>query len=391
MRVQFLALLFSFALQANAQSADSLVISGVLKGQGNEKLSLSFTDESGKQQLYSTIAASDHFRFKVKKQTAPAPARLGSAVNRRPLGANGAPSDGGPVPFLELFVAKDDITINGSVTDFRFAVVSGGKENNDFALYLKAAEKLERKKWELLEGFYKPEVAKDTVFLKQLSKQASENSRALMSVQKKFIQEHPETFGSLFLLSRMENMYTAADFEAAFKHLGDAYKQTAIAQRIAKRIDFLSPTAIGKPAVQFIKNDKDGKQVNLADYKGKIVLLDFWGSWCGPCRASHPHLKELYSQYKSKGFEIIAIAAETAKTPQEQREKWLAAIQKDGISWVHILNNEDKATQDLVKEYRVTAFPTKIVLGKDGKILLRITASATDDIDRLLEKELSTL
>jgi thioredoxin-related protein len=99
-------------------------------------------------------------------------------------------------------------------------------------------------------------------------------------------------------------------------------------------------------------------------------------------------LKELYAKYKSKGFEIIAIARETAKTPEEQREKWLAAIQKDGINWVHILNNEDKATQDLVKEYRVTAFPTKIMLDKDGKILLRITASATDDIDVMLEKYL---
>lgn len=388
MKYWFLFLAFSVVSKVNAQSTDSLVVSGRLKGQGNEKIGLSFTDETGKRHSYATTAVNDQFRITVKKQTVPVVARISSAKSQQFSRTEGGTNYGMPAPMLELFVATENIVVNGTADDLQFATVKGGKENDVFAGYRKQTEPLERKRWESLKSFYIPEIANDSNRMNKLKAESSVVFKQQMELQKEFIQEHPDAFGSLFLLSRMENMYTAADYETAFNHLADEYKQTAMAQRIAKRIEFLSPTAIGKPAVQFIKKDKDGKEINLANYKGKIVLLDFWGSWCGPCRASHPHLKELYAKYQSKGFEIIAIASETAKTPEEQREKWLAAIQKDGINWVHVLNNEDKATQDLVKEFRVTAFPTKIMLDKDGKILLRITASATDDIDVMLEKYL---
>ncbi len=78
--------------------------------------------------------------------------------------------------------------------------------------------------------------------------------------------------------------------------------------------------------------------------KGKYVLIDFWGSWCHPCRASHPHLKELYAKYKDKGFEIIGVAQETAKTPEEQRQSWTGAIAKDSLTWPQIMNNENSET-----------------------------------------------
>jgi thiol-disulfide isomerase/thioredoxin len=386
MKYSFLLILFSGLMKLHAQTTDSLVVSGTLKGQGNEKIGLSFPDENGKPQYYSAKAENDRFRFKVKKQAQPVVARFSSSWSQQLLRTTDGKSSGSPAPTLEFFIADADIYIDGSVEELYVATVKGGKENNDFVPYRKAVEQWEIRRWEILSSFYKPETASDSILMKKLMTEGTANSRLQMEAQKKFIMENPSAFGSLFLLSRMENMYTAADYELAFSNLDTLYKQTAMAQRIAKHIAFLSPTAVGKPAVQFIRKDKDGNEINLAAYKGKVVLLDFWGSWCGPCRASHPHLKELYAKYKNKGFEIIAVASETAKTPEEQREKWLAAIKKDDINWIHVLNNEEKEKQDIVKDYRVTAFPTKILLDKDGKILLRITASATDDIDQMLEK-----
>lgn len=386
MNYRFLFFLLCIALQLNAQTNDSLVVSGILKGQGNENMRLSFADETGKQQNYSATAVNDQFSFKVKKQTQPVVARFSSARSMLLSRSADGKNYSSPAPVLELFVADADININGSLEELPLATVTGGKENNEFMLYRKAVQQWERRRLEIFSSFYKPEIANDSALMKQMVAEGVANSRLQTEVQKQFVQENPSAFGSIFLLSRIENWYTAADYELAFTNLDSTYKQTIIAQRIAKRIAFLSPTAIGKPAIEFVKKDKNGKEVNLAAYKGKVVLLDFWGSWCGPCRASHPHLKELYAKYKSKGFEIIAIAYETAKTPAEQREKWLAAIKKDGINWVHVLSNEEKEKQDIVKDYRVTAFPTKILLDKDGKILLRITASATDDIDQMLEK-----
>lgn len=118
------------------------------------------------------------------------------------------------------------------------------------------------------------------------------------------------------------------------------------------------------------KKDGNGKPVNFEVLKGKYVLLDFWGSWCGPCRASHPHLKELYSKYKNKGFEIVGIAQEHSASAAD-RLLWTEAIAKDGLTWTQVLNNENRDKFDVVSEYGVTAFPTKILLDKEGNIIAR--------------------
>lgn len=119
------------------------------------------------------------------------------------------------------------------------------------------------------------------------------------------------------------------------------------------------------------KKDMNGTAVDFNALKGRYVLLDFWGSWCRPCRASHPHLKELYSKFKNKGFEIIGIASEHAKTAEERHRLWTTAISEDGLTWLQVLNNENVQQFDAVKEYGVTAFPTKILLDRDGNIIGR--------------------
>lgn len=117
------------------------------------------------------------------------------------------------------------------------------------------------------------------------------------------------------------------------------------------------------------KKDVNGQTVDFNALKGRYVLLDFWGSWCHPCRASHPHLKELYSKFKDKGFEIVGIASEHAKTAEERNKLWTTAIAEDGLTWLQVLNNVNADQFDAVKEYGVTAFPTKILLDRDGNII----------------------
>jgi thiol-disulfide isomerase/thioredoxin len=125
------------------------------------------------------------------------------------------------------------------------------------------------------------------------------------------------------------------------------------------------------------KVDLQGKPVDFNALKGHYVLLDFWGSWCRPCRASHPHLKDLYAKYKDKGFEIVGIASEHAKTKEECIKSWKNAITEDGLTWLQVLNNENGDKFDAVKEYNVTAFPTKILLDKDGNVIGRYVGNGS--------------
>ncbi len=99
--------------------------------------------------------------------------------------------------------------------------------------------------------------------------------------------------------------------------------------------------------------DPEGKEVKLTDYRGKYVVIDFWGSWCHACRHSHPHMRELYEKYHSQGLEFIHIANEYQKKLEEKKEKWLAAIKEDQIgAFTHILNTADN---DIVKVYNIQA------------------------------------
>lgn len=136
------------------------------------------------------------------------------------------------------------------------------------------------------------------------------------------------------------------------------------------------------------KRDRYGNLIRLQDYKGKYVLLDFWGSWCAPCRKGNPHLKELYAKYHEKGFEIIGIANENEATLSEARSEWLQAIQKDGLPWVNILNNEGIKDNNVVAAYAVNEYPTKILIGPDGKIVSRLIGigPANVKLEALLKK-----
>ena len=370
---------------------DSLTIRGTLKGHGNEKINLTLIGGNTNLGNYSVKAENDVFQIRVKKQQQPVLAKLQSQTQIESTKKPVVTSDGKTrlLPsysvFLDFIVFTSDLSINGNLKDLPYAKVKGDKLNEDFSRLKKSTEKLERR-GEVLRKSVSELKESDSVERGKLLKEYSAISSKQRDIQKKFIADNPKSFVSLLLLSRMETQYTAGDYEKAYNHLADDYKYTSLAKGIDMRNKAFAPTAPGKPAIPFARKDKDGKEINIADYKGRVVLLDFWGSWCAPCRSTHPHLKELYARYKDKGFEIIAIADEKAKTLEAQRTAWLGAIEKDGITWVHILNNDGVEQQNIVKDYRVGEFPTKILLDKEGKILLRIAGSGGDDIDKALEK-----
>ncbi|HEY9259751.1 TlpA disulfide reductase family protein [Chitinophaga sp.] len=215
-------------------------------------------------------------------------------------------------------------------------------------------------------------------------------------LKKQFVEEHPDSYVSLYELEDNNGMYTADSYALAYEKLSDRLKKTYAAGRIRDRIkEWKKLTPTGIQAVNFTRKDQHGKTIQLSDYRGKLVLLDFWGSWCGACRQSHPHLKEVYERYKNKGLEIIAVANENVHskgTPlKERKAAWLAAIKKDEVNWVHVLNDEGSGGVDIVNAYQISSYPTKILIDKDGKVLMRVSSLLNVEMDQMiksiLEKE----
>ncbi|WP_431216314.1 TlpA disulfide reductase family protein [Puia sp. P3] len=152
-------------------------------------------------------------------------------------------------------------------------------------------------------------------------------------MKQEFVEEHPDSYVSLYALEENNGMYSADSYAVAYGKLSDRLKKTNAAESIRSRIAALKKlTPVGMAAQNFTRKDQNGRTIRLSDYRGKLVILDFWGSWCGACRQSHPHLKQLYAQYKDKGLEIIGVANENVhgqKTPlSRSKAAWLAAIKK---------------------------------------------------------------
>lgn len=292
-----------------------------------------------------------------------------------------------PGPSLNFFLSNDEITIKGDANTIYTASVKGGKENKEWNEIKKKEDESNHKNWvgmkESYESIYN---SGDSTLYKKYFPEGVARSKELMALHTKFIKKNPNSVVSAYFLSNMVNTLDYDDLKTAYNNLHESVKSSMYAKRIAAKIEAMDATATGKEAIPVSKKDISGNTVNLQTLKGKYVLLDFWGSWCGPCRMSHPHLKELYSKYKSQGFEILGIAQENNPDLEKCRQSWIEAIKKDGISWIQVLNNEDIDKFDAVKSYGVTAFPTKILLDKDGKVVARYVGFGGDELDKKLKQ-----
>jgi thiol-disulfide isomerase/thioredoxin len=208
--------------------------------------------------------------------------------------------------------------------------------------------------------------------------------KSMSATRKKYIKEHPDAFASLFFLSMVAKEYSLPELETAYNGLSSKYKNTQPGRGLASKIASLKVIRDGGPAPDFTKMNIEGKRVSLSEFKGKYVLLDFWGSWCGPCRAANPHLKELYSKYASKGFEIVGIASEKVSGQVQAEKMWKEAVEKDGLTWTNLLNNELNMQQDVVALYSIEGYPTQILLDQQGKIIARWLGAAGTQLDEKL-------
>lgn len=176
-----------------------------------------------------------------------------------------------------------------------------------------------------------------------------------------------------------------------YELLSEGAKNGLAGRYVKNKIDAVRRGSVGALAPSFTGTDINGKLLSLAAYKGKYVLLDFWASWCVPCRKGNPHLLDLYAKYKDKGFEIIGVASDDGN-----EKAWRKAVSDDTIGvWKHVLSGQNveklrKGERDenyIGGQYGISTLPTKILIDPQGKIIGRYGSGAGTDED--LDKKLS--
>jgi thiol-disulfide isomerase/thioredoxin len=271
-----------------------------------------------------------------------------------------------------LFLEPTAMTITVQNGDLATTVLKGSASNEDYA-------KLEREK-EAATVQYKPlldalrnekDHDKAGAIREKLTAYFETNSQ----LSRKFIREHHNAFLSLYLMRFEVGDMSLDSAKYYFNSLSSALQQSKDGMKIAKEIKQLEEGSPGSMAFNFSKTDINGQKFSLADFRGKYVLLDFWASWCVPCRAGNPHLLELYKQYKDKGFEIISISDD-----DRNHDAWRKAVEKDGIGvWKHALRGLDwdkrnknlPNPEDTSDHFGIHSLPTQILIDPKGMIIAR--------------------
>jgi peroxiredoxin len=200
------------------------------------------------------------------------------------------------------------------------------------------------------------------------------------AVLKSFMKANPSSFLSLAILKSMANTGgNIAELETSFNALSPVLRATKSGKEFAQAIAKMKATEIGSVAPDFTMNDPEGKPVKLSSFRGKYLLLDFWASWCGPCRRENPNVVAAFNRFKDKNFTILGVSLDN----ENGKDAWLAAIKKDGLIWNHVsdLKYWNNAAAQL---YQVHSIPQNFLLDPAGKIIAKNLRG--EDLDKKLNE-----
>ncbi len=179
-----------------------------------------------------------------------------------------------------------------------------------------------------------------------------------------FIRNNPSSIISANILSVYASTWGKDTSTILYRSLSKKNKATSYGKDVLEFITLNKNIKIGDKYIDFSEPNIEGKSISLSDFNGKVILLEFWGSWCGPCREGNPELVRIYNEFKDKGFDILGVAAD------DKKEIWIEAVLKDSLTWQNVSDLKgDKNKGALI--YGVSYYPTNFLIDRKGNIIAR--------------------
>ncbi len=262
--------------------------------------------------------------------------------------------------FLQRMFYIEKGTIHMEGEDFMGSKITGGQAQTEFLVFQDASRIISKKQKALMER--RQAAVKGSPQEKAINDSLLALTPEYTKVKHDFINQYPASFVSLDLVGQEAGVIDAQTFEPLFHSLDTKLQNTDFGKELEKRLSLAKKISTGKPALPFVQNDTSGIPVALTSLRGKYVLLDFWASWCGPCRAENPNVVKAYEQFRNKNFEIISVSLD------EKKEAWLNAIHMDGMPWIHVSDLKGWKNSVAV-QYGVNAVPQNFLVDPQGMII----------------------
>ncbi|RTQ45916.1 AhpC/TSA family protein [Hymenobacter gummosus] len=266
---------------------------------------------------------------------------------------------------IRVFLEPTPVVLT-SPDSLRHATVQGGPLTTDHRQLLAALQPIEDQQ-NALDAAYerapkeqqqRPEFKQPLLARQQALRAERDQRRAA------FIKAHPGSWVSLEVLQKFGSVPQYAEVAPLYEVLSPALKSTPPGQEYARMLQAIKRVAIGAEAPDFTQLDPAGQPVRLSSLRGKYVLIDFWASWCRPCREENPNVVKAYHEFKGRNFDVLGVSLDSEKS----REKWLQAIKDDQLPWTQV--SDLKGWQNAAAEqYHVLGIPQNFLLDPSGKII----------------------
>jgi peroxiredoxin len=364
---RILAILVMVLIVAACSKEPRYVINGRIEGADSVTFLLQKREEGRMVTIDSAMALKGSFKMKGGAVRYPEMVLLTAAETRLRT---------------SFYLENSEITITGKLDSLYAAEITGSKSHDEYKGLVESSKVLNDRYTSLYNEYQIASQKGDTASASRLEKEALSLEKEMTALQKDFIRNNPASFVAPSILTSLSYEMEGDEIESFINAMDTAVANTDMIKDLKERVVKMKSVAIGQKAPDFTLNDPEGNPVSLYSKLGpKLLLVDFWAAWCGPCRRENPNVVKVYNEFNKKGFDVFGVSLD------QKKDDWVRAIADDKLTWTHVsdLQYWNSAAAGL---YAVNSIPANFLLDENGVIIAKNLREQAlyDTVKELLSK-----